>query len=134
MQNLRARTNVDAHLGRQDMADIAEYVDIRSTLTLVRNQKQDADDHDALPCDDLCRPCFLDQKDRRQLYTILAGSIRTPSRLAHTVADETGLCQHPACAMAKNGAKHIFWDCAKWSGIRCPYVEAIEKQVLRIPP
>ena len=51
------------------------------------------------------------QKGKRKLRAILAGSIRTPSRVWHFNKDSEGKCLEPTCQNCTNNAEHMFWEC-----------------------
>ena len=107
MQHLQTRNQQEGKTGRQDMADAPAYVDLDATLALSKNMKKEINENSE-QCK-LCNTCFLDAKAKRLIHTIIAGSIRTPARLAYTLEGVEAKCTHPKCNGAKCDAAHMFW-------------------------
>ena len=62
-----------------------------------------------------CVPCELSYQEKRQMHTIIAGSIRSPNRLKHSGIITDDKCSHPECKGARVDALHIFWHCHPWA-------------------
>jgi hypothetical protein len=132
LKTLRDRNANEKLPGRKDMADMPDYVNQRATMSLAKQRKKRKPNIDApLNEEDMCRVCDLDPKERRQLHSILAGSIRTPARLAHTT-DVKATCTHPECNGAKVDAEHMFWECKRWDKQRDPFLKAIDLKLSKI--
>ena len=44
----------------------------------------------------------------------------------------TDKCDHPECCGARADAEHLFWDCAKFSDIRRPFLLDIERNITKV--
>jgi hypothetical protein len=89
---------------RKDMARITGEVDINATTNLLRRRARPCDEEVVMDekgrfvsIHDVYKACRLNAQDKKTLRDIIAGSIRTPSRLWHFVPEAEGKCAHPQC-------------------------------------
>ena len=87
MHHLQTRNNDNKNTGWQDMSDIPLHVDMDATMAMLKVRPKQAINEHAdgnTPQDYISRARELAPKEKRQLSTIMAGSIRTSARFAHS--------------------------------------------------
>jgi hypothetical protein len=134
MHHLQTRNADDKCPGRQDMSDITLHIDMEATTAMIKctKKREEVEDVNDKPDCKLHRLHELSNQARRRLSTIIAGSIRTPARLAHSCKGVSATCNHPQCHGAKNDSAHIFWHCHRWNELRKPYLEAIHRRMAQV--
>ena len=125
---------------RADMQGITARVDHVTTMAMLNHKncanpkslQEDKDFPNNESGKDLCKPCELSGRSYRRLQTIIAGSIRPPNRMIYTGRVSTSTCTHPSCNNAIHNATHMFWECAKWTGIREKYKRQIDFMIKKL--
>ena len=62
---------------------VSACIDINATNAVFRTAKRAKSDDEATSLSMLCKPCIDDNKDKRIIQTIIAGSIRPNNRSVH---------------------------------------------------
>ena len=99
MVGISAHTNVHATLAFTNASSKVAGIDSASDLL-----NTDADGKLLLP---IWKTCRLMHKSMRRLLTIVAGSIRPPTRMVHAGRVASNLCSHPTCKGTVCNAVHV---------------------------
>ena len=113
--------------GREDMAGITKWIDVRATKQLL-NAKKLANTEDVGNSWDNAKQqtkIRLSRKGNKYMRQIITGSIRPPHRLVCTGHCTTDAC--PYCNKEKCNAEHLFWDCEMLKDFRESQLKSMDK-------